>query len=795
MSSSGNLFDRILTFNFKRPWLGLTLAIIVSGIGVWLGKGLAIKLSLADLLPDNRESVLDLKAVSKEVGGVGYVTVVIGPTKNPESKLVELAKSIETLDTVRYAYFERESYQLRNRGLYILTRPEFNKLIESTETLLTDGKAGGALDLGFTTEEENEDEIQKAKAFFETIKQKYLKGEDTTSAKVKRYYVSEDETYAILWVKPRFDSEDIKLSRALVSGLDQKTKEVLGDTPYTLWGRSVNHVNDTNQIQKDVAKTSWVAFVLIALFLVTGLGGVRAALVTVLTVNLSMGWVLGFAGTLIGQVNIVTSFLIAILGGLGVEYGIHLIRRFYQNMDTGMTREDAALSTYLTMTRVLLSAALTSSGAFLVLSFSDFRGFSEMGKIAGFGVLSIYCVYTLCFPAIVKAVRKEPRNFAFAKKILGFYPFSTKWTWALVPLVFVFGYGLQHAYFEYDFERMRQLSHKTIETKELVHKINQDRSTAPAALLAKDSTQARKLHEWVETRLKEHNLHSVVSIASVIPEDMEARNDVLSKYRSQVSKVSDATIKQKTGLDPELIKKWIAEKPYSTQDLPVQLKDAFGKNNSIVLVYTKDNLSQSDGLRNFDSFIKTAKKEFPGLKSGSDASVFVEILDHINHDGKIVMVLFLIGAFIVLLLDFRSVKEALNLELQLILGIILLVALMGLVNVPFSILNIAMIPAVLAGGIDMGVHVRHRQLESGDTAIKSARYIAQAVNLGVLTAMAGFGSLFLAEAGMLKGIAWISCLGQASMYFICMFAWPVLSDFYRAKFLKGRPPQVHQAHP
>jgi predicted RND superfamily exporter protein len=213
------------------------------------------------------------------------------------------------------------------------------------------------------------------------------------------------------------------------------------------------------------------------------------------------------------------------------------------------------------------------------------------------------------------------------------------------------------------------------------------------------------------------------------------------------------------------------------------LRDAFGKNQSIVLAYTKDNLAQDQGIRHFDTFIQSVKKEFPGVKSGSDASIFVEILDHINHDGKIVMVLFLIGAFIVLFL-----------ELQLILGIALLVALMGFFGVPFSILNIAMIPAVLAGGIDMGVHVRHRQLESGETAIKSARFIAQAVNLGVLTAMAGFGSLFLAQAGMLKGIAWISCLGQASMYFICMFAWPVTSDFIRGRLLHRQPraPQVHR---
>src|SRR5690606_6245118 len=120
----------------------------------------------------------------------------------------------------------------------------------------------------------------------------------------------------------------------------------------------------------------------------------------------------------------------------------------------------------------------------------------------------------------------------------------------------------------------------------------------------------------------------------------------------------------------------------------------------------------------------------------------------------------------------RNVLDALDLELQLVAGIFLLVALMGLVGERFSILNIAMVPAVLAAGIAMGVHVRHRERERYG-ALPSARFVAQAVQLSALTTMVGFGSLFFAEAGMLKGIAWISVLGQLAMYLVCMVIWPV----------------------
>ena len=92
-------------------------------------------------------------------------------------------------------------------------------------------------------------------------------------------------------------------------------------------------------------------------------------------------------------------------------------------------------------------------------------------------------------------------------------------------------------------------------------------------------------------------------------------------------------------------------------------------------------------------------------------------------------------------------------------------------------MNVAMIPAVLAAGVDMGVHVKHRELTGGHS-LESARFVAQPVQLAMMTTLLGFSSLFFAEAKMLRGIAWISLLGQVSMYFVCMVMLPIIKDNY-----------------
>lgn len=767
------MFGKLLDLNLKHKWIGLLIALVVSAVGFHYGKKLPVRLSLADLLPSNRQSVLDLQSVAKEVGGVGYLVVVVGPVDQaPERFLPAIAKGLEGNPNVRYVFYEKEPYLLQDKALYLLPKNEFNKLMKSAKTLFSDGNRN-AFDLGLDDEGATQERLQEAREFFKKIKNDHLVGgTDSSSPTHAQYFLSKDGKYAMLLAKPTFDSEDLEQSTKLVAAATDAVKMALpADVPFRLVGRYVDKVNDVRQIEKDISTTGLFGLLAISAVLILGLGTVRGSIATVVGVTLSLGWTMGFAYFAVGQINILTGFLLAILGGLGVEYGIHLIRRYQQERDAGSDHQIAVRNTYLQMSRTLLSAALTSAGAFLILSFSDFRGFSELGKIAGFGVLSIYAVYMLCFPLMSQVLPGAPR-FNSASKVFGFYPFGPKWKWSLVPFAIVCAFGLTRAEFEYDFERMHDLSKDTVKLNHLVTELF-GRSLTPAALLAQDKNQAVAVKRWIEDPSRSSIVQEAVSLGTLVAEDMHSRRRRLDSFERQLANVSDEELLSKTGIEPKLIRKWLAAAPYTREDLPPQLRDAFGAAGNIVLVYPKENLDKADALRRFSDLLQNARDSFPGLKIGSDARLFMEIFDHVVTDGRIVLVMFLIGAFFVLWLDFRRVKDALALVFQLILGMLLLVALMGLVDVRFSILNVAMIPAVLAAGVDMGVHVRHRENE-GFGSLSSAWFVAQAVQISALTTILGFGSLFIAQAGILKGIAWVSVLGQVSMYLVCMVIWPIV---------------------
>ena len=67
------MLTRCLEWSLKNKWVGLLTALLIAALCLAPGMNLPIRLSLADLLPENRESVKDLNIAAKEVGGVGYL--------------------------------------------------------------------------------------------------------------------------------------------------------------------------------------------------------------------------------------------------------------------------------------------------------------------------------------------------------------------------------------------------------------------------------------------------------------------------------------------------------------------------------------------------------------------------------------------------------------------------------------------------------------------------------------------------------------------------------------------------
>lgn len=767
---------KILQFNLKLYWVAPIFLLFLAFFGLKYSSQLKINLDLVGLLPKNSESIQEMNHVVSKVGGGGYIIVLIGPITNPESKLKLIDEKIKNIKDVKYTYYEREEFMLKDKALYIMPKKDFKKLTEYAQIIF----AKGAVDttgLGLVDESDREEQLKEANQFFDKLKKR-------TSA--DRYFTSPDKKYAMLLVRPTFDSTNLLKSKELAKNIKTEIESIfLNDKeaifPYGLSGRYIEKAEEEHQFENDIGKTGIISNIAIAILLVWGLGTLRGALATVLVVGIAMCVTSGLAFITIGQINILTGFLLAILTGLGSKFGIHLIRRYYQERHKGLDRETATRNTYFHLSRrALFSSALTSSCSFFILAYSKFRGFSGLGIIAGMGILVIYFVFVLSFPMIAKILPERKASSRRSKFPLGKYPFKLTWIKTLPFFIPLFIYGLTSAYFEYDFDKLHNFPPELQKINELTENIF-GRAISPSAISARDKEQVMALTDWLRSDENEQTIDQVISLYDLVPPDMQKRADRIKKLKNYVYKINSDELEKKSGISKENIYKWINAPTYDRSIIPRAINDNFGADGNIIIVFPKEKQSNYESITRYAHTLSEAKKEFPGMEVGSDTLVFAEILFHIIEDGKLVLFFFLLGAFFIFWADFKNFKDALMLEAQLIFCVILLVAFMGIAHVPFTILNVAMIPEVLAAGIDMGVHIRHREKE-GHSSLVSAQLVSQAVQLGALTSIVGFGSLLFTNSKMLQGIAWISILGQVSSYFVCMFAVPLMKDFWNKHY-------------
>ena len=76
-----------------------------------------------------------------------------------------------------------------------------------------------------------------------------------------------------------------------------------------------------------------------------------------------------------------------ILIGLAIDYGVHLISRYEEELRHGSSQEEALTKAMVFTGQGIVTGGFTTAGAFLAMVFTDFKGIQEMGLICGGGLL------------------------------------------------------------------------------------------------------------------------------------------------------------------------------------------------------------------------------------------------------------------------------------------------------------------------------------------------------------------------------------------------------------------------
>src|SRR5436305_14922148 len=154
-----------------------------------------------------------------------------------------------------------------------------------------------------------------------------------------------------------------------------------------LTGEPVLEVDEMNQSEKDTARATIVSLIAVALIFIYGYNETGRPIKATLCLLVGLGYTMGFTTLTVGHLNILTITFVPILIGLAIDFGVHLITRYEEELRRGRSEKYALEKAIVYTGMGIFTGAFTTAGAFFAMAATDFKGIREMGIICGGGML------------------------------------------------------------------------------------------------------------------------------------------------------------------------------------------------------------------------------------------------------------------------------------------------------------------------------------------------------------------------------------------------------------------------
>ncbi len=169
--------------------------------------------------------------------------------------------------------------------------------------------------------------------------------------------------------------------------LMEETRTEVGGVNAGLTGEPVLELDEMQQSQKDTTLASIVALIICALIFVYGYHETGRPLKATLCLIVGIAYTMAFTTGTVGHLNILTITFVPILIGLAIDFGVHLVTRYEEELRHGRSEEESMTKALVFTGQGIFTGAFTTAGAFLAMMFTDFKGIQEMGIICGGGLL------------------------------------------------------------------------------------------------------------------------------------------------------------------------------------------------------------------------------------------------------------------------------------------------------------------------------------------------------------------------------------------------------------------------
>jgi uncharacterized protein len=249
-------------------------------------------------------------------------------------------------------------------------------------------------------------------------------------------------------------------------------------------------------------------------------------------VNLFIGLSITTAAGLmmVGSLNPLSIAFAVLFIGLGVDFGIQFSVRYRSERYKGNDLRSALAKAAERSAVPLSLAAMATASGFLSFLPTDYKGVSELGEIAGVGMLVAFLSSITVLPALLRLLNppgeKEPVGYAFLAPVDHFL--EKHRVVIIVGTLLVAVAGLPLLYFlSFDFNPINLRSPK-VESIATFLDLRKDPNTGANAINVMTGSEADARN--IEARLKKvPEVLSVMSLDSFVPEDQPAKLKLIAQ--------------------------------------------------------------------------------------------------------------------------------------------------------------------------------------------------------------------------------------------------------------------------
>lgn len=617
-----------------------------------------------------------------------------------------------------------------------------------------------------------------------------------------------------------------------------------GAIKISLTGEAALNGEEFQSVTQGATLAGIVSFVLVTIVIWFGMPVTRLIIPALSLLVLGFLTNIGFATLTVGSLNMISVAFAVLFIGLGVDYAIHSILRYWEERVRGREKLPAIAAAAHHAGPALALCTLTTSLAFLAFVPSDFVGMAQLGIIAAGGIVIAFAASLTLIPAVLAKLTIEPKE-----KHLAPTQFLPKPVWQHLRLgttVFTVMVGVAAIFllpdvrFDGDPVNLKDPNAPSVVAfKKILQRepgeayaaqiIVPDAETAEKLVPKLQQLETVKSVRWVDSFLparqeaKLRQLHSLRDILPAVPEkpaslSPQARRAALARVEKSLltmelaEKASPRLRAEAANLRRMLIV-INRPKPASDETLAALERDIFlqfpGLVKKLALMSVTEPLNFAtidvdiarryvtgdgrwrleviprDDLGNekaLRAFVKDVRVLAPNV-TGTPVEI-TGAADVVSSAMRLASMIAFVLVLVVLVPVLRSAVSITLVLAPLMLSALLLIAYTVIFDAPFNFANVIVLPLLLGLGVDSAIHYVMRAREDGAKRQVVDTTTPRAVMISALTTIGSFGTLWLSSH---KGTSSMGELLTIAIIITLITTLIVLPQFIA--WTIGRPPK------